>query len=64
MDGKTPVCRAKFLDRRQSLTERQQNVEQAAALRFELDERDVLTTEALVAHPFRVDCLQKTDNIF
>ncbi len=36
--------------------------EQAASLRFELDERDVLMAEALVAHPFRVDFLQKREN--
>jgi hypothetical protein len=35
----------------------------AASLRFELDERDVLVAEALVAHPFRVDFLQKRENV-
>ncbi len=35
----------------------------AASLRFELDERYVLVAEALVAHPFRVDFLQKRENV-
>jgi hypothetical protein len=47
MDGKTPVCRAKFLDRGKVL-----------------HEQDVLTAEALVAHPFRADFLQKAENMF